>query len=78
MDLIQHMRRLFAERNPDEMDIRLRVTYQDGTVLTGKYTALVGPLDNEPEIAEIDFYRDDNGALTGAYEDELADVEIME
>ena len=78
MDLIKRLRELFGTEYPYTKEHRLRVVCTDGKVLTGKFCCVIGALDNEPEINELDIRRDDNLDLTGLLETEIESIELLE
>ena len=55
----------------------IKVTLLDGQIIIGFCRGFTQAIDNEPEIAEIDIELE-NGHLTGAFQDEIESIEILE
>lgn len=55
----------------------VRVTYKDGTVVEGRCTDFIQPLDNEPEVAEIGVLRGTMN-LVGITEPEIEQIEYLD
>lgn len=55
----------------------IKVTLLDGQIIIGFCRGFTQAIDNEPEIAEIDIELE-NGHLTGAFQDEIESIEVVE
>lgn len=55
----------------------IKVTLLDGQIIIGFCRGFTQAIDNEPEIAEIDIELE-NGHLTGAFQDEIESIEVIE
>ena len=55
----------------------IKVTLLDGQIIIGFCRGFTQAIDNEPEIAEIDIELE-NGHLTGAFQDEIERIEVLE
>lgn len=55
----------------------IKVTLLDGQIIIGFCRGFTQAIDNEPEIAEIDIELE-NGHLTGAFQDEIESIEVLE
>jgi len=55
----------------------IKVKLYDGQIITGFCRGFTSAVNNEPEIAEIDIELE-NGQLTGAFQDEIESIEIVE
>lgn len=53
------------------------IKLKNGNVIKGYPVVFTQAIDNEPEIAEIDIELE-NGQLTGAFQDEIESIEIVE
>ena len=78
MNLTEYFHEIYKKRDPYKVKTRFRIVCTDGITLTGDFAGLTSALDNEPEIAEISIYRDDNGDLTGILETEIKNIELVE
>ncbi len=77
MNLEQWYHELCKTKDSDLSSSPLRISFTDGMVLTGTFYGFTCALDNDPEIASIDFIRNDNGALTEALENEITKIEVL-
>ena len=55
----------------------IKVILHDKTVIEGTVYGFTSAVNNEPEIAQIDIELE-NGQLTGAFQDEIESIEIVE
>ncbi len=55
----------------------VKATLLNGQIITGFCRGFTQAIDNEPEIAEIDIELE-NGQLTGAFQDEIESIEVLE
>nr|WP_315442393.1 hypothetical protein [uncultured Treponema sp.] len=55
----------------------IKVILHDKTVIEGTVYGFTSAVNNEPEIAEIDI-KLKNGQLTGAFQDEIESIEVVE
>jgi len=55
----------------------IKVALLDGQIIIGFCRGFTQAIDNEPEIAEIDIELE-NGQLTGAFQDEIESIEVLE
>jgi len=53
------------------------IKLKNGNVIKGYPVVFTQAIDNEPEIAEIDIELE-NGHLTGAFQDEIESIEVVE
>ncbi len=77
MNLEQWFYKLCGTKGSNLPTLLLRITFTDGMNLTGTFFGFTCALDNDPEIASVDFVRNDNGVLTEALETEIAKIEVL-
>ena len=54
-----------------------QIKLKNGDLIKGYPVVFTKAIDNEPEIAEIDIELE-NGQLTGAFQDEIESIEVLE
>lgn len=57
---------------------KLRIVCNGGIIIEGEYRGYTSALNNEPEIAQVDIYSDENNMLYGLSEDEIISIATID
>ena len=74
MSLIEELRKIMKDRKLDNQ-LKLKITFIDGTILEGNYEDYTQALDNDPEIASIGIKA--NNVHYELYENEIKSIEVV-